>query len=664
MERLVQNNSWYGWGDLSRNWAALDFSGFIKSSIGDIKLNPQFGNPLYLVGATYTATGKFLMGGQSQNGFGTIFYTDGEWFQLDPRSFGVSTCAFSQDGRYFYGVVDATTAIVRDNETGVLSFINLNFFTDGIRGVRQDGTILLGNTSNYSPKYDLHQFIELAPDELCVGQGADGLVVWFNGLRYLVEPGGTFFIRAMYDGFNLALATVKQTELAEVNWFLNIDELQTFPIAGQEPVEVIGRRMYNGWIEHSEPPMNLVPTYANCLMRVHEAGAIRLVSDGVKIYQWVQGHTVEEIEQQCQANPNPCFAYWDARTWPKMPKLKSNDVLGLQMYCLKEETPHIFEMNQQAVIDSIPAEYNLGGVNQCFTSNDGLTKNIKGLVPVYSRLYKKNTRLKFSLGFCDTRPTGLQDHPEVLPLWQQFHAGIIGVPGMSDNGVVDGKLVNPQTYHFSIVEGMQLDGTEETLRKHLEVLKPQWYKFGFGIQHNSDCASRPRNYFPTAICPNAAPNPANPNEVCLGVKQDPQCWEGQGRFANLTNHPPTEWIWDEHGGPAYQPIGTVPEPPPNDMSILVFGFTNPTRRSDPLGCHIQLEVGSERPIKRLTITMPGSGMEEKVIEFPIIPGNDGRFWRGFNVKLTHEGTWPLQLTAADDIGNTVTVEAGRVTVIP
>ena len=89
--------------------------------------------PLYLVGATYQ--GRLLMGGQSQQGYGTWFYTDGNWYQLSTASFGVSPCAFSQDGQFFYAVTDAYSGFYRDNATGTLTPFGTAFYTDGIRGV-------------------------------------------------------------------------------------------------------------------------------------------------------------------------------------------------------------------------------------------------------------------------------------------------------------------------------------------------------------------------------------------------------------------------------------------------------------------------------------------------------------------------------------------------
>jgi hypothetical protein len=317
MHENINHNSWYGFSTLTGVWGALCFEGYIKSSRGRIEL-PVFDGivdwPLYLVGAVYK--GKLLMGGQSQNGNGTLFYTGGEWFRLG-LSFGVSPCAFSQDGRFFYFVTSSLMGTYRDNENGALTPFETPFFVDGIRAViPPTNKLILGNTTNYSPVYDLHQYIDFE-NGLVVGQGASGLVVWYNGIKYLIEPGGTFFIRAMYDGFNIALATVKEQEKQLVNWFINLEELRTFPHADEDPIVTIGKPCWMTWFEFNNAPPGL-DTPLNATVYSGE-GVIRNFDSGEKFAQWVQGDSVESIENQIAAIDEPVVAYWDGRTWPRFP---------------------------------------------------------------------------------------------------------------------------------------------------------------------------------------------------------------------------------------------------------------------------------------------------------------------------------------------------------
>lgn len=661
MIRIPILGGWYGFSTLQADWASLIKNSHIQSSRGRIELPFVDGkkeNPLYLVGATHYRN-FLVMAGQSHDAGAAVLYVNGIWMVVNPIAWGVSPCAFSQDGKFFHCASSATTGFVIDIDTGIRTDFNMNFFADGIRAVIPPvDEIVLGNLTKHDPLSDLYEYIDFE-NGLIIGQAQTGLGGYTDDETHIVEQGGCFFNRAQYDSYNIALATVKESENQTVFWWLNIEELKTFPVEDEQEIKAINRDCWLGWFEFTDNLQYIPPN--NCLLRIPGG---RIVALGIgQFAQWIQGSTVEEIERQAQDSNIPVVAYWDARTWPRWPLLKDNDWLAIQAYCLNSEIPADFQSNMEVVLRSIPGSYrNVALVCQCYTSNANLTTNLKGLVPVYAELAIKFPKITMMLVFTDQgRATGLNDHQELRPYWQKLFDGITGDPSMG-NGIENGVLVSPRDYHFSLTRdvGLPLDGTDETLQASLRTLENKWYKYGFGMQHGTPCNPRPRLYFPTSICPNAAPDPNDPKEVCLGVKQVPACWEGEGRFANITNHPPTEWIWDEHGGPAYQPINTTPT---NPMNILIFGATSPTRRSDPLGCHITYEVESPRPITEVTIELKNSGMEPKITIYPILPGNDGRFWRGVNVKLTHEGRWQLVITAKNDLNEIVKTEGPFIEVI-
>ena len=151
--RTPHDNTWYGFHTLAGHWGGLNYAGWIDTDFGRVETPDEAGvkdYPAYLVGAVYR--GRLLMGGQSARGKGTLFWTDGAWYVLSPQCFGVSPCAFSQDGRFFYAVTDAGHGIYRDNETGVITPFATMFHTDGIRAIIPPGNaIVLGNTTSTRP---------------------------------------------------------------------------------------------------------------------------------------------------------------------------------------------------------------------------------------------------------------------------------------------------------------------------------------------------------------------------------------------------------------------------------------------------------------------------------------------------------------------------------
>lgn len=417
-----------------------------------------------------------------------------------------------------------------------------------------------------------------------------------------------------------------------------------------EPIVRINKPCYLGMIEFI--PTTLIQP-SNCQMWVKEGGTIR-ANDQIQFGQWVQGDSVEDIEEQCRNNFFKCLAYWDGRNWPKWPTgIKFNDWLGLQAYCFKHESPAEFERNIRAIIESVPPSFKqIALVCQAYTSNLTLTNDLVSLVPVYSRLAKDYPRINFLLVFSDQgRATGLNDHPEVRPFWTELYEGITGVPNMSngDNGVVNGVLVDPKKYwEVEIIAGEDVANYVEVYRRKQDKLT----NYGRGSQNRSDCTPSSRLFMPYAGCRNVSPDPNIPKEVCLGVKQDPEAW--LSTIDTVENHPgtdiPLRWLWHNPMGPAYVPY-ISDEPVPSDFRIELIDYDKVVRRSDPSGMLIRFDVSSPHPVVEVTLELLDDDEPSIQINFLDQPRRDGRYVRALAFKPTVNGKWTLRVSAMDNQGN-------------
>lgn len=656
---------WYGFATIGGGWAALigdrNHASHIESSEGRIELpliNGQPDNVLYLTGALLQ--GRLVMGGQSHGGGFAWLYWHQQWIHVG-GAFGVSMVAFSQDGRYMYVADSSTTGYYRDLFTlDHTAFSPVYFYTDGIRAVIPPGNkLILGNTTLSDPARRISEYIDFTEGfGLTVGQGATGLLALspVHGRR-VIEPGGTFFIRAQFDDTNIALATSKQLEQPQKTVFhwLTVDELPQFPIEGDNDSQIvpIGKPCWLGWYEWIEPPQ-LPP--GNCLLRVHELLTIKRL-DGTQFAQQVMGDTVEEIEAQCVNTPYPPVAYWDGPDWPRYPVLPAKSWLALQAYGWNT-TPFMLEAHLRSLLTSLAQTHPLQRIAlvcQCYTNNDPAAPDLAALVPVYARLAKEFASVTMLLVFSDQgRDSGLNDNPALRPVWQELANGITGVPGMA-NGIENGVVVDPRAYFMSLVAGKDAAQYETALRE----IENDWYKYGFGIQCDSGCRPRGRVYLPTANCPYASPNA---QEHCLGVKQDQRCWEGQGRYANVVSG--GQWVWDEHGGPPYQPYQPTQPDPPADVAVLILDYDKTVRRSDPNGMLIRFEAASALPIIQIDLDLVEDNEPSIGMLFSADVGRDGRYIRALAFKPVRPGQYTLRVTAVNSKGAVATKDGDtKVTVI-
>lgn len=448
-------------------------------------------------------------------------------------------------------------------------------------------------------------------------------------------------------------------------------------------VPPMGKRCWVTWFEFIPPPLPILPP-GNGAMWVRDGGIFR-ATDGRVIGTWCAGETppatvtVEGIEAQCETAPHP-VAYWDGRTWPRWPqsaRLEAEGWLALQAYCRRDETPAAFEQDLRRILASVPPSFaRIALVAQCYTSNASLTTDLASLVPVYSRLCRDDPRVTLLAPFSDQgRATGLQDHPEVRGLWEQLVAGVTGEPeGESpmptpppNNGIdAAGVLVDPKNYFLSLV----WDKPPAEFARVFRAIQQDLWKYGIGFQTRSDGTPTSRVYLPTAICPSAGA--VTPQDKFLGVRQDPQCfgdefaWAGADTVENDAEGFPIAWTWQPRGSGTYQPVPAPDPPPPSgDVAVLVLDYDRTTRRSDPKGCLVRFEAASPRPIVKVTLDLEGDVAPPIATTFAVGPGFDGRYVRALAFKPTENGTFPLRVTAWDDLGRVGQSDGSHtVTVVP
>jgi len=229
-------------------------------------------------------------------------------------------------------------------------------------------------------------------------------------------------------------------------------------VGGDLGIPVIGKPMWVGFFEfppHTEIGDLAYLPPANCLMWVDEitrVGPIKNIVTDAIIAQWIQGTSVGEINTKVAATSGPAVAYWDHRDWPSWPTLRTGDWLALQAYCRAEETAAQFEVAMQSVIATAPSGNDICLVCQCYTSNTNNTNDLAGLVPVYARLARDFPEVTMLLVFSDQgRATGMMDHPDVKPYWEELYEGVEGDPGLMastlsfDTGSSSGGIVGTVT---------------------------------------------------------------------------------------------------------------------------------------------------------------------------------------------------------------------------
>lgn len=416
----------------SGEWAVLT-SSHMRTHLGEFEL-PDSDYPLY---HRITAKDGFQIAGQGHTTQVTWHWKNGEWLR-QPVCHGVSGCIFDANG-----VLHMITP--PNPGTPVTS--------QGYRYVSPMGRLVLGDDTK-GPRFGLSEYTDLSDDQdggLMIGQGHkessgpdDGAHVRIEGQLRLLQPSFCQFIRAhrVDELVSIAMWTRRLSDEhpdggALLLW-LTLAELKALPLSDLwvPPVHIpaVNRRMWVGWFEF-DTPTQMPP--GNCVLAVNPAAAElslptilgnATTSAGPVIAQYIQGDTVDQIEHLAAKAGRPVVAYWDTdRKWPRLPNLPPGSWTCVKGYRLKGESITAFEADLTRLIGTM-ADRQVAVVCQCYTSNTAHTTDLASLVPVYARL-AQIPHVTMLLGFSDSgRATGLNDHPDVRPLWDTLASTVTAPP--------------------------------------------------------------------------------------------------------------------------------------------------------------------------------------------------------------------------------------------
>lgn len=642
----------YSFGTIQGDWGSLIENNHIITSRGIIELpkaaNGSVDNVLYLSGATLN--GQLVMAGQSHQGQGCMLYgLDGKWRSIGVAH-GIQMVCFSQDGRWVYCISSGNTGFWEDLITGQHEDFVGTFGVNGIRAVIPPfNFIILGIDTIYSPTYNLNEYVDFE-NGYVFGQMSDGYgMVAVDGKRYRIRTGDSFANKIMFDGFNIAYGTCDRIAKLSELVFCNIDELEE--ITTTYPITPIGRPHWlgffagrpdsgGGWSTDVDP--RTLP--GNSYLMIPDN---RVYNDeGIPVASYITGSSVEEIESKAQSAAFTPMCYWDGRNWPRWPNLPSDSWLCLQAYCGLNEPLENFERdieNKIIELSQIKPNQKICIVAQCYTSNSSLTTDLKALVPIFSRLAAKHTNVIATIPFSGSgRKTGLQDHPEVRPLWDEFASTITGEPPMEPEPPEPPVPVLPDHVYATLIDTRKKYPTPLGNRGAELINEVSWIHRaeGYGC-HNKPGGSN-------------GPQVPGSSQLCsLDIMRTLTHWYDVLRDAEGAGEPvqgeegdsddPENWV------APVKPAG-VPVPEPTGV-VDIIEYDHVCRRSNPKGCLIYFEVQSPNPVVEVTVGLEGDGEPDIVISFSDEPRMDGRYVRALAYKFTVNGTWTLVVTAKDNQGN-------------
>lgn len=358
------------------------------------------------------------------------------------------------------------------------------------------------------------------------------------------------------------------------------------------------------------------------------------------------GWTVETMEEAARNAQFTPICYWDARRWPRWPNLPANSWLCLQAYCGRSEPFAAFEADMRVLLSDLTnqkPQQLIALVDQSYwqTPVNNLTDDLSALVPIFSRLAKDYPKVIATIPFnFNGRFNGMQNHPEIRPLWEQFAAGITGEP----------SVANPQLPP-EVCEAVHRErgkyGPQPNSSELTKILNDAAWSVGqgadWGVNRKDfgtfvESAERPDvGKIASDILHRKSDNMIWDVLIAAGEAATPNCGEALGEMSD----PRRPWV-----APMQPP--DVPDPEP--VGVTIFYNDPVARRSDPFGCLIKFEIASARPITRAEFYCEGNGENPVAIEFPVGPGFDGRYIRQIGVKFTVNGVWTLKVKGWNDQG--------------
>ncbi len=271
------------------------------------------------------------------------------------------------------------------------------------------------------------------PDQVVMAKGGK-LGTLFSGLvgdqTLRISPNEQYWVGAMYDGERVVGGKVPDVVPA---------------LVAPPSIPAIGRPMWCGFFDFVT-----ATTPGNCVLNTSEL----IVRDahGLAVAQYVASpnesdpNALDSAIAAAKSKGLPIVAYWTRQAQAiRLPK--GADIIGVEAYRDTTESLAAFESRVRSAVARCPK---VALICQCYTSNTKNTADLTTLVPVYARIAKDCGNVWGLLVFSGSgRPTGLQDHPEVLPLWQSVAAGITSAPALEDDMTAPKITVLGYTRPFS-----------------------------------------------------------------------------------------------------------------------------------------------------------------------------------------------------------------------
>lgn len=388
----------------------------VETLVGDVAYPAGHGEPLYV---RLTIEPRFKFSGQGHDS-GAIVEFDSlprEFHLVSPTSYGTNPVIYGLGGTLYLGAPE--------------------FGSQGFRYVRPDGSIVTSDETGV-PLDGLTQWTDLG-DDLRIGQGAasGGVVVRDGQTLRLLHPGECYAIRAVRSGpaVSVAFYEVAADGLSAHVYELTVSDLRALPVLDEtEPLDETPQKAWLAFFSFGDDASVAAISNASLLVDsvpVVDVLEVRDRRDGSVVMTYVAAEVAatkaaldEQVRRARAAFPGvPVVPYWSG----SQPWTPDGEWPGIECYWKTDETLAQAEARwRRAIVRALasPTATGVVLVCQCYTSNAGQSTLLKALVPVYSRL-RRLDGVKGLLVFSGSgRATGLQDHPDVRPLWAQLAASV------------------------------------------------------------------------------------------------------------------------------------------------------------------------------------------------------------------------------------------------
>jgi hypothetical protein len=300
--------------------------------------------------------------------------------------------------------------------------------SQGWRYLADDGSLVTGDSTYANAATGLYEYTTHA--DVTIGQGGDeeGCQALVAGRLVLLEPGVCRFIRFRRDGDHCAVAFYKTPGPQSVILRFTRAELDALPTyVRPASIPAIGRPTWMGFFNFSP-----AHTPGNCVLNVSDKIVRDARGAAVAIYVAADGdeNNIDALDAAIAAAKPlglPIIPYWTRQAqMVRLPKDADQLIMGVEFYPQRIGTLAGAEAFARASIAKCKRAIVIA---QSYLSNTRNWPDLAPLVPMYARVAHDCQNVVGVLAFSGYgRATGLSDHPEVLPLWQQLADGIPGAP--------------------------------------------------------------------------------------------------------------------------------------------------------------------------------------------------------------------------------------------